>query len=137
MKDSLPGRIVGGESSTDWPAFRNYARASDFAKGELKSRHFDLAIVPRWDADWYYSSFMPIVELSWSERDAILIPSSIVNRFKPWKVPHRIRTPEHAMAPCSGACRARKSDCIRGITVEMAKEAVLEQLRKGAYVATN
>jgi len=303
------------KSSTYWPAFRNYARASDFAKRELKSRHFDLAIVPRWDADWYYSSFIayfsaaryrlgyseavsaekrkhnrgfnglfthtvyddlpkheversldllgylgfsilsdalelwttpedeahaaqvledhsvrpgealiafgaggrhpykmwplenfaelaasickeypcrimaavdpsevelgmklqkrvgdslidvtgratlrqfaallkrcqlyvgndsgpkhlaaaagvPIVELSWSERSAILVPSSIVNRFKPWNAPHRILAVEHAVPPCSGACTARESHCIRGITVDMAKEAVLEQLRK-------
>src|SRR5438093_5327377 len=46
------------KSSTYWPAFRNYARASDFAKHELRSHPFDLAIVPRWDADWYYSSFI-------------------------------------------------------------------------------
>ena len=73
---------------------------------------------------------VPIVELSWSERSAILVPSSIVNRFKPWKAPHRILTVEHAIPPCSGACTARESHCIRGITVDIAKEAVLEQLRK-------
>ena len=73
---------------------------------------------------------VPIVELSWSERSAILVPSSIVNRFKPWNAPHRILAVEHAVPPCSGACTARESHCIRGITVDMAKEAVLEQLRK-------
>jgi heptosyltransferase-2 len=310
------------KSSTLWPAFRNYARASDFAKRELRSRHFDLAIVPRWDVDRYYSSFIayfsgaryrlgyseavtaekrkhnrgynglfthtvyddlpkheversldllgylgfsilfdaldlwttpedeayasqvleahsvkpgealiafgagarhpykmwplenfaelaasickeypcrilaavdpsevelgmklqkrvgsslidvtgrttlrqlaallkrcrlyvgndsepkqlaaaagvPIVELSWSERSAIFVPSSIVNRFKPWKAPHRILTAEHAIPPCSGACTARASHCIRGITVDMATEAVLEQLRKGAYASSD
>ena len=301
------------KSSTYWPAFRNYARASDFAKHELRSRRFDLAIVPRWDADWYYSSFIayfsgaryrlgyseavsaekrkhnrgynglfthtvydelpkhevernldllgylgftirsdalelwttpedeagalqvlkdhgaasgealiafgagarrpyqmwplenfvelaasiskeypcrilaagdpaeaglgmklqkrvgsslidvtgqttlrqmaallkrcrlyvgndsgpkyladaagvPIVELSWSERAEILNPSSIVNRFKPWKAPHRILAAEHALPPCTGACTARQPHCIRGITVDMARQAVLEQL---------
>jgi ADP-heptose:LPS heptosyltransferase len=40
-----------------WPA-QNHFRARRFVKQELATRRFDLAIVPRWDTDWYHAAFV-------------------------------------------------------------------------------
>src|SRR5439155_24849845 len=80
---------------------------------------------PKYLAD---AAGVPIVELASSERAERFTPASMINRFKPWKAPHRILTSERAIPPCSGSCTARQPHCIRGITVEMAREAVLDQL---------
>ena len=45
-------------TSTYWWPLQNYLRAARFAQEQLMARRFDLAIVPRWDTDWYHASFI-------------------------------------------------------------------------------
>lgn len=49
-------------------------------------------------------------------------------RFSPWGVPHRVLQPERPLDPCSEACTSAVPHCIRGVTVEQVKEAVVAQL---------
>lgn len=51
-------RVFDGKTSSFMPYFKNIFKAFKFSYKYLKKQHFDLAILPRWDSDAYYASWI-------------------------------------------------------------------------------
>lgn len=50
--------VITYDRRTGPPNLHSHSSALSFAKGKLWKKRFDLAIVPRWDADYYGASFL-------------------------------------------------------------------------------
>jgi len=50
--------VVAFDRQTGFASLKSHRRAISFARKELWNRRFDMAIVPRWDADYYGASFL-------------------------------------------------------------------------------
>jgi len=75
---------------------------------------------------------LPTIEISWSDAAALSVPTSTVSRFRPWKVPYRIVSPERLIAPCSMECTSNETHCIAGVSVSRVAETVFHALRDTA-----
>jgi len=78
---------------------------------------------------------LPTIEISWSDAEASSTPDSTVSRFRPWRVPYRILSPDRLIPPCSKECSSNVSHCIRGVRVEFVAEAALQELHGRAGMA--
>ena len=68
---------------------------------------------------------LPVVEISCHPKQGDPSHANSPVRFGPWKVPYVVLQPEAADHSCSEGCVASDAHCIRGITAEQVKEAVL------------
>jgi len=75
---------------------------------------------------------LPTIEISWSDAEALTIPNSTVNRFRPWQVPYRILSPDRLIPPCSRECSSNVTHCIRGVRAELVAESALQALHERA-----
>lgn len=60
----------------------------------------------------------PCVEVSCHPADGNPFGANSPLRFSPWKVPHRVLQPAHAVAPCRAECVMSYAHCIRSIEVD-------------------
>ena len=70
------------------------------------------------------------VEISCQPVGADPLDVSAPERFAPWGVPSVVLRPSMALPPCEGACGSSAAHCIRTVSVEDVKSAVLDLLER-------
>jgi len=75
---------------------------------------------------------LPTIEISWSDPASSSIATSTVSRFRPWKVPYRIVSPERLIPPCSVECTSNVVHCIGAVSVDRVAATAFQELRDRA-----
>lgn len=73
---------------------------------------------------------LPVVEIAHHPQDGDVLHLSSPSRFGPYKVPHIVVRPQHALPPCEKACKSPQPHCILQVEVDHVKHAVRELMSR-------
>lgn len=69
---------------------------------------------------------VPVIEISSWSRRGYPLSANAPTRFRPWKTRHCILTPDSPIPPCRYHCFSEEAHCIKKISVDDVKNAILK-----------
>ncbi len=70
----------------------------------------------------------PVIEISCHPHTGSYLHQNSPIRFGPWQVPTIVLQPETALPPCTNGCEADEAHCIKQVTLQQVKQALITQI---------